>query len=75
MSSKFLSNLVYWPFTIFTVCMFFYVFSLANGINFIVLLSVSNQMDENWASNCGLGRFYQVGDTNNLYVHCLCFIV
>ena len=55
--------------------MFFYIFSFANGINFIVLLPVSNQMDENGASNSGLGRFYPFGDTDNLCVRCLSFIV
>ena len=69
------TNLVYWLFTIFIVCMFFYIFSFANGINFIILLLVSNQMDENVASNRGLGRFYLFGDTDNLYVRSLSLIV
>ena len=55
--------------------MFLYIFSFANGINFTVLLPVSNQMDENGASNCGLGRFYLFGDTDNLYVRSLSLIV
>ena len=69
------TNLVYCLFTIFTVCMFFLYIFFCNGIDSIVLLPVPNQMDENRASNCGLGRFYHFGDTDNLCVRCLSLIV
>ena len=60
---------------IHSLYVFFFFFSFPNGINFIVLLPVSNQMDENLASNCGLGRFCPFGNTDSLYVRCLSLIV